>query len=68
MIEVPEFCFNSNFYTVKPVYKGHKRESENVTLMSSCPLYTGSNYMHYSLMRKMRLPFIDNDFLCRGVL
>ena len=27
--------------TVKPVYKDHSREPENVTFMSSCPLYTG---------------------------
>jgi hypothetical protein len=26
---------------VKPVYKGHSREPENVAFMSSCPLYTG---------------------------
>jgi hypothetical protein len=29
---------------VKPVYKGHSREPENVVFMSSCPLYTGLNY------------------------
>ena len=40
-----------------PVYKGHSREPENVAFMSSCPLYTGYNYMHYSLMGKMRLSF-----------
>ena len=28
-------------YTVKPVYKDHSREPENVVFMSSCPLYTG---------------------------
>jgi hypothetical protein len=54
--------------TVKPVYKGHSREPENVVFMSSCPLYTGQNYMHYLLMGKMRLPFIDNDLLYRGAL
>ena len=27
--------------TVKPVYKGHSRECENVAFMSSCLLYTG---------------------------
>ena len=26
--------------TVKPVYKGHLREPENVSFISSCPLYT----------------------------
>ena len=26
--------------TVKPVYKGHSREPENVAFMSRCPLYT----------------------------
>jgi hypothetical protein len=31
--------------TVKPVYKGHSREPGNVAFMSSCPLYTGKNYM-----------------------
>jgi len=53
--------------TVKPVYKGQSREPENVSFMSSCPLYTG-NYMQYSLMGKMRLPFIDSDLLYRGAL
>ena len=28
-------------HTVKPVYKGHLRESENVAFINSCPLYTG---------------------------
>jgi len=26
---------------VKPVYKGHSMEPENVAFMSSCPLYAG---------------------------
>jgi hypothetical protein len=26
---------------VKPVYKGHLREPENVSFMGSCPLHTG---------------------------
>ena len=30
------------------------REPENVPFMSSCTLYIGLNYMHYSLMEKMR--------------
>ena len=34
--------------TVKPVYKGHSRDSDNVFFMSSCPLHTGSHYMHYT--------------------
>ena len=34
--------------------------------MSICPLYTGLNYMHYSLMGEMRLPLIDSDLLYRG--
>jgi hypothetical protein len=55
--------------TVKQVYKGHSREPENVPFMSRCPLYTGQNYMHlYSLMRKMRLFFIDSDLLYGGAL
>jgi hypothetical protein len=28
-------------YTVKPVYKGHSQEPENVAFMNSCPLYAG---------------------------
>ena len=43
-------------------------EPENVAFMSSCPLYTDYNYMYYSLIGKMRLPFIDSDLLYRGVL
>jgi hypothetical protein len=35
--------------------------------MSSCPLYTGYIYMHYSLMGKM-LPSIDSDLLYRVAL
>jgi hypothetical protein len=27
--------------TVKPVYKGHSWELENLSFISSCPLYTG---------------------------
>ena len=34
-------------YTVKPIYKGHSREPENVPFMKSFPLYTGENCMHY---------------------
>jgi hypothetical protein len=34
----------------------------------SCLLCAGSNYMHNSLMGKMRLPFIDSDLLYRGAL
>ena len=40
--------------TVNLVYKS--REPENVTFMSTCPLYTGHNYMHYSLMEKRDCP------------
>jgi len=32
---------NGISYTVKPVYKGHSKEPENVAFISSCPLYTG---------------------------
>ena len=52
----------------EPVYKGHSREPENVAFMSSCSLYTGLNYMHYSLIGKIRLPFIDSDLLYRVAL
>ena len=37
--------------------------TEDVAFMISCPLYTGSNYMHYSLMGKMRLTFTNSDLL-----
>ena len=57
-----------NRSSVKPVYKGHSREPENVAFMSSYSLYTGKNYMHYSLMGKLRLPFIKSDLLYRGAL
>jgi hypothetical protein len=33
--------------TVKPVYKDHYKEPENVAFISSCPLNTGLNYMHF---------------------
>ena len=46
--------------TVKPVYKGHSREPENVSFIYRLKLY--------SLIGKMMLPFIDNDLLYRGVL
>ena len=42
-------------FTVKPVYKGHRMEPENVAFMSR-------------LMGQMRLPFIDSDLLYRGDL
>ena len=47
---------------VKPVYKGH-----SMSFMGICSLYTGYNYVHYSLVGKMRLPFIDSDLLYGGV-
>ena len=56
------------YSTVRPVYKGHSREPGNVVFISSCPLYTGLNNIHYSLMGKMKLPFIDSDVLYRGAL
>ena len=36
-------------------------------ILEMCPLY---NYMHYSLTRKMRLPFnfIGSDLLYRGAV
>ena len=44
-------------YSVRPVYKGHSGETEIVPLMISCPLYTGQNYMHFSLKGTIWLPF-----------
>ena len=49
-------------------YKNHSREPENVAFMSSLPFIYRYNYIHYSLMGKMRLPFIDSDLLYRGTL
>ena len=46
------YCIQSN------LYKAH----------NSCPLYTGYNYMHYSLRGNMRPPFIDSDLLYRDAL
>ena len=34
---------------IQSVYKEQSRESENMPFISSCPFYTGSNYMHYLL-------------------
>jgi len=45
------------------LYKGNSWEHENVPFISCCILYTGLNYMHYSFMGEMRLPFIDSDLL-----
>ena len=53
---------------VKPVYKGHSLEPANMPFLSSCLLYTGHNYMHYSLIGKMRQRFTDSDFLFRSAL
>jgi len=36
--------------------------------MSSCTLCTGYNDMHYSLLGKMKVPFIDRDLLWRVAL
>ena len=41
-------------------------EPEIVAFMSSCTLYTGDNYIHYSLMGKMRLLCKCSDLLFRG--
>ena len=56
--------YKANLYTCvyiysRNLYKGHSRESENVSFISSCHLYTGSYYIHHSVMGKMRLSFID---------
>jgi len=60
--------FGNWTYSQTCIFKGHSKKPENVAFMSSCRLYTGQNYMHYSLMGKMRLPFIDRDLLYRGAL
>ena len=44
---------------VKTAYKCQSMEPENVAFMSSyCPLYIGWNYVHHSLMGKMRQWFV----------
>jgi hypothetical protein len=53
------YCYISETWIQKILF--HKREPENVTFMSSFPLYTGKYYTG-----KMRLPFIDKDLLYRG--
>ena len=55
-------------YIQSNLYKAHAMEPEYVIFMTSFLLYTGLNYMHYSLMGKMRLPFIDSDLLYRGAI
>jgi len=50
-------------FIVKPAYKCHSREPENDAFISNCPLYTGYNDMHYSLMVNRRLSFIYSDLL-----
>ena len=49
--------------TIKLYVKGHSKEPENVAFMSSFTLYTGKYYVHYSLMGKMRLPFIVISYI-----
>jgi hypothetical protein len=60
--------FNFQTYIYIYIYKGHSKEPESVLFMSSCPLFTGLDYMHYSLKGKIRLFFIDRDLLYRGAL
>ena len=48
-VELTVFYSEKNTIQYKPVYKGHWWESEKGPVMRSCPLYTGSNYIHYSL-------------------
>ena len=48
-----DLCTNVYYSTFKPVYKSHSREPEDVAFMCSCPLNTGWNFIHYSLMGKI---------------
>ena len=43
---VPEYYFHTRQIKQKSLCKGHSMEHEKVPVMSSCPLYTGYNYMH----------------------
>ena len=69
LVCLEESVFKTPFtYSVKAVFKGHPEEPENVAFMSCCLLYTGYDCIHYSLIGKMKLPFIDSDLIYRGVL
>jgi hypothetical protein len=57
--------------SIKSVYNGHWRESENVHFMSSCSLNTGSNHIcTIHIIEKVKLLFTDSDlwYTCTGVL
>ena len=65
-----QFFFNHEiglFYfqtTVKPVYKGHSMEPENVAFVCEQLFFIDRLKLYnYSLMGKIRLPFIDSDLL-----
>ena len=49
-MQAAKLCMFIFKYVVRPFYKKHSREPENVVLISSCPLYTGYNYMYNALM------------------
>jgi hypothetical protein len=58
---IPEYkCNNSK------TFKGIQRTQKISSLLAIAPMapmyvYTVQNYMHYSWMRKYRLPFIESD-------
>ena len=60
------FFFRTDIYTIQ--LNLYIKDTRGNMKMSSCSLYTGKIYMHYTLMGKMRLPFIDSDLLYRCVL
>lgn len=56
------------FITVKTGFTGHSRKSGNVPIMSNYSLYAiykYKMYVHYSIMGKIRLSFVDSDLLYR---
>ena len=53
--ELPQYVIEYKYSIITHTVKW--MEPENVPFMSSCPLYTGSNYLHYSLIGNIRSPF-----------
>ena len=53
--------------TVKPVYKGHSKEPENVAVWEDA-LYLQVKIICTIHLWEIRLPFIDSDLLYTGVL
>jgi len=57
-------------YAIKPVYKAHSREPENVAFIEQLPFIFRFelNALFINGNNIMRLSFIDSDLLYRGTL